>query len=280
MMPDWDGDFANDGQRTFLEQSNRGLNRSNQSVFDWYQDVLCVAGINIIEKCFEGWTRLQFNAVHDLRPEQLDCCVFAESTVLSLKRDARFVNRSAHQATSLELADPGATTAARRRSSIPAGWSRSVSIRASRFLDSRMMRRNSLPMARLSSGPPLACCKRVNTSRSRSVSQQGRPAFCFRVPTFMASRARRFRSRSSSRSISSISVRQCSIVIEMFILPRFISVQNLYPPGYNKKASRDLFPFESRGWLDESFLYWFFRSSALHAHSSPARFSHRKRSGK
>jgi len=26
---------------------------------------------------------------------------------------------------------------------------------------------------------------------------------------------------------------------------------------YNKKASRDLFPFGSRGWLDESFLYWF-----------------------
>src|SRR5258705_10355248 len=244
MMPYWDCDFPHDGQRTLLEQSNRRLDRCKQTVFDWYQDVLCVACINTIEECFEGRTRLQVNAVADLRPEQLDCCVFAESSMLSLKRDARFVNRSAHQITSLELADPEAWSAARRPSSI--GWFRSVSIRASRVLDSRMMRRKSLPMARLSSGPPLACCKRVSTSRSRSVSQQGRPAFCFRGPTFMASRARRFRSRSSSRSISSISVRQCSIVIEMFILPRFISVQNLCPRDTTKKPAATYSLWESR----------------------------------
>src|SRR5258705_8851958 len=222
MVPDWYCHFPNDGKRTFLKQINGGLNRCNQTVFDWYQNVLCAACINTIEKCFEGWTRLQVNAVADLRPEQLDCCVFAEGTMLSLKRDARFVNRSAHQTTSLELTDPAATRVA-RRASPSVDCSRSVIIRASRFLDSRMTRRNSLPIARLSSGPPLACCKRVNTSRSRSISQQGSPAFCFRAPTFMASRARRFKSRSSSRSISSISVRQCSIVIE------FSSFRNSFP---------------------------------------------------
>jgi hypothetical protein len=31
----------------------------------------------------------------------------------------------------------------------------------------------------------------------------------------------------------------------------------LHQRVYGKKASRDLFPFGSRGWLDESFLYWF-----------------------
>src|SRR6185295_16703478 len=236
MMPDWYRHFPNDRQRTFLEQINGGLNRSNQTVFDWYQNVLRLAGVDNIEKCLEGWTRLQVNAVADLRPEQLDGGVFAESTVLSLKRDPRFVNRSAHQTTSLELADPAATRVA-RRASASVDCSPSVIIRASRFLDSRMTRRNSLPIARLSSGPPLACCKRVNTSRSRSVSQQGSPAVCFRAPTFMASRARRFKSRSSSRSISSISVRQCSIVI-VFILPKLFPLQDPHRVQQQKSQPR------------------------------------------
>jgi hypothetical protein len=42
----------------------------------------------------------------------------------------------------------------------------------------------------------------------------------------------------------------------VFVLPKVLSIPNPQRVN-NKKASRDLFPFRSRGWLDKSFLYWF-----------------------
>jgi hypothetical protein len=85
ILPNPENYFFDHGQRGYLNQINGRVNRSDKTVLDGRENVVCHAIVGASEKLGEGFAGHQLN----VSSEQLDSCLFAERSVLALKSHSR-----------------------------------------------------------------------------------------------------------------------------------------------------------------------------------------------
>src|SRR5436190_22166201 len=78
-------DLSDISQQAFVKQSGDRFDGSHESVFNRGQQIVGEAFINTAKKRGKCWVGHELN----LRPEQLNCCVFTERAMLALKSYSR-----------------------------------------------------------------------------------------------------------------------------------------------------------------------------------------------